>query len=86
MTVLMYYLIVVLLYCFGSQVLALEYLHNLGIVHRDLKPDNLLIAYDGHIKLTDFGLSKVGLINSTGDFSPEDSALLLQRPRLQWAL
>ncbi|XP_022020720.1 probable serine/threonine protein kinase IREH1 isoform X1 [Helianthus annuus] len=46
-------------------VLALEYLHSLQVVHRDLKPDNLLIAHDGHIKLTDFGLSKVGLINST---------------------
>ncbi|CAI9113709.1 OLC1v1014362C1 [Oldenlandia corymbosa var. corymbosa] len=50
-------------------VLALEYLHSLRIVHRDLKPDNLLIAHDGHLKLTDFGLSKVGLINSTDDLS-----------------
>ncbi|GAB2225418.1 hypothetical protein Droror1_Dr00006210 [Drosera rotundifolia] len=50
-------------------VLALEYLHSLNVVHRDLKPDNLLIAHDGHIKLTDFGLSKVGLINSTDDLS-----------------
>ncbi|CAN4086591.1 unnamed protein product [Withania somnifera] len=48
-------------------VLALEYLHSLRVVHRDLKPDNLLIAHDGHIKLTDFGLSKVGLI--TDDLS-----------------
>ncbi|KAG9440943.1 hypothetical protein H6P81_021108 [Aristolochia fimbriata] len=50
-------------------VLALEYLHSLGIVHRDLKPDNILIAHDGHIKLTDFGLSNFGLINSTVDLS-----------------
>nr|XP_043629692.1 probable serine/threonine protein kinase IREH1 [Erigeron canadensis] len=50
-------------------VLALEYLHSLRVVHRDLKPDNLLIAHDGHIKLTDFGLSKVGLINSTDPLS-----------------
>uniref|UniRef100_A0A2P2JRE8 non-specific serine/threonine protein kinase n=1 Tax=Rhizophora mucronata TaxID=61149 RepID=A0A2P2JRE8_RHIMU len=56
-------------------VLALEYLHSLGIVHRDLKPDNILIAHDGHIKLTDFGLSKIGLINSTIDLSvPETNA------------
>lgn len=34
------------------QVLALEYLHSLHVVHRDLKPDNLLIAHDGHIKVT----------------------------------
>ncbi|PKU87082.1 probable serine/threonine protein kinase IRE4 isoform X3 [Dendrobium catenatum] len=45
-------------------VLALDYLHSLGIIHRDLKPDNILIANDGHIKLTDFGLSKIGFINS----------------------
>ncbi|CAN6486430.1 unnamed protein product [Victoria cruziana] len=50
-------------------VLALEYLHSINVIHRDLKPDNLLIAHDGHIKLTDFGLSKVGLINSTDDLS-----------------
>ncbi|KAI3688902.1 hypothetical protein L2E82_46829 [Cichorium intybus] len=54
-------------------VLALEYLHSLGIVHRDLKPDNILIAHDGHIKLTDFGLSKIGLINSTDDLTRPDS-------------
>ncbi|KAM9797181.1 microtubule-associated serine/threonine-protein kinase 3 isoform 3-T3 [Syngnathus typhle] len=48
---------------FAETVLALEYLHNYGIVHRDLKPDNLLITSMGHIKLTDFGLSKIGLMN-----------------------
>ncbi|XP_026869529.2 microtubule-associated serine/threonine-protein kinase 1 isoform X1 [Electrophorus electricus] len=50
---------------FAETVLALEYLHNYGIVHRDLKPDNLLITSMGHIKLTDFGLSKMGLMNLT---------------------
>ncbi|CCJ28401.1 unnamed protein product, partial [Pneumocystis jirovecii] len=43
-------------------VLGLEFLHNKGIVHRDLKPDNLLIDQRGHLKLTDFGLSRIGLI------------------------
>ncbi|XP_036895425.1 microtubule-associated serine/threonine-protein kinase 2 isoform X11 [Sturnira hondurensis] len=50
---------------FAETVLALEYLHNYGIVHRDLKPDNLLITSLGHIKLTDFGLSKIGLMSLT---------------------
>lgn len=38
--------------------LALDHLHSLGIVYRDLKPENILLDEGGHIKLTDFGLSK----------------------------
>jgi protein kinase A len=40
-------------------VLAFEYLHRNNIAFRDLKPENLMIAADGHIKLVDFGFSKV---------------------------
>jgi serine/threonine protein kinase len=37
---------------------ALHYLHSLGVIYRDLKPENILLDADGHVKLTDFGLSR----------------------------
>lgn len=51
-------------------VLAISYVHNLGIIYRDLKPENVLLDAKGHIRLTDFGLSKEGIVSSsTGAYS-----------------
>ena len=38
----------------------LAYIHAKGVVHRDLKLENVLIGPDGHVVLTDFGISKIG--------------------------
>lgn len=50
----------------GEITIALNSIHQLHFLHRDLKPDNVLIDKNGHIKLTDFGLSTSYLKQDNG--------------------
>jgi len=52
------------MFYFSEIVLGLEYLHSQQVLYRDLKPENCLLDNDGHIRLTDFGLSKEKLTHS----------------------
>ena len=50
-------------------ILAIGHLHEVGIIYRDLKPENILLDREGHVILTDFGLSKMGLGRASGSSS-----------------
>jgi len=39
----------------------MQFLHQHGLLHRDLKLENVLVGIDGHCKISDFGLSKLGM-------------------------
>jgi len=58
--------------------LAIEALHKKHIIHRDLKPENILLDANGHIKLTDFGLSEFGMKMKMQHNDPPSKALELQ--------
>ncbi len=45
--------------CFAQIFLAIEHLHDKNVIYRDLKPENILVDAEGHLRLADFGLSKM---------------------------
>ncbi|KAI8820183.1 kinase-like domain-containing protein, partial [Fimicolochytrium jonesii] len=64
----------------AEMIVAVAELHRLGYIHRDLKPENFLIDATGHLKLTDFGLSRGALSPSIMDCLKEKLDKLKDTP------
>lgn len=74
-------------------VIAVESVHSCHFLHRDLKPENLLIDANGHLKLSDFGLSMAigercthdGKVRGTPDYlAPESLANVELTSKADW--
>ena len=64
---------------FAELILALEYIHSRGVVHCDVKPLNCLVGTNGHLVLSDFGLSKVITDNIFFNYSSSSAKNLISK-------
>ncbi|XP_056425474.1 protein kinase C delta type-like [Hyla sarda] len=72
-------------------VCGIQFLHGKNIIHRDLKPDNILITSDGHVKISDFGLSIIapsgrarGVCGTPAYSAPEVTRSKSYGPGVDW--
>ncbi|CAK70461.1 unnamed protein product (macronuclear) [Paramecium tetraurelia] len=54
---------------FAEICLGMKHLHDNNIIYRDIKPENILIDFDGHVRIADFGLSKPGMVDQEVAYS-----------------
>ena len=62
---------------------ALDYAHRRGVIHRDIKPSNLMLTDDGIVKIGDFGVAQLPMVDSTQVMGIMGSPLYMSPEQLQ---